>query len=553
MRTKELLNTLEPRKWADTNFEKKIELLKAIQSRTKYYIKEFSYICSKLKSQEELALKTRKPFSQASSYLYSLEYQTLLLPILGQLESIIDIYSSLVQSFNSQERLIKKSKSKEEKYDILIHPHTKLDKALFPHREDFIRVKGKPTEIIDENPSGIIAIFGSNDYSSSIETINALFLENCAVLHSTYHNSNEVDHIWEDIFSPLIKYKALCFCNNNCAKELISYDEVNKIYFIGGDKVIKKIQLDEDIELTAECGGNSPFFVVPPERKWSKKELEHQAMFIITQAKLNASAISGRSQTIFTSNKWQQKHEFLREIKRAVELYSPSMPYYFPSIKDFIIKHNKVYPASRLLRSQLFEQLSQRKTTVLANEKNEIENTFKKHIHSNKIYYNAMTLNEISLDTLAQPDDFLNKATEFANKNLDGALSVCIAIDDQCFEKYHEEVTHAIDELKYGSIGVNTLPPLIFINPYLNWGGNEADRTLIHGKGNFGNLFKYSNIEKSLSYCNFLSETAFSQKNKEAFVKFSKSSTRYHAQPNIANFNYMLQLSAIEHAMYNSI
>ncbi len=545
MKASELINTLDAKKWAETDFENKIAILKEIYKRTSYYIKEFTFISARFKMQNTF---TAKNSSALNPYFIALEYQGLLLPILGQLEAMIDIYSGIAKEIEISEDTVKRVNSKEEKYDILVKPHTKLDKILYPQRKDFVRVKGKPKQALKERQYGIIVVFGINDYSSSLEVINALFLENCVVLYNTYHNSSETDTIWEDIFSPLIKYNALVICNINCAKDLIQSEKVDKIYFIGGNKVLKELDRDNALELTAECGGNSPFFIVPPERKWSQKELEHQAMLIVTHAKLNASAVSGRSQSILTSVNWAQKHDFFREIKKAVELYSPSMPYYFPFNSNSMARHNKVYPPAKLIRSLFLEEIMEKKARRKARQTEHK----KLLMHTNTISFNSMALNEISIKCKASTKDFLSKAIEFSNKHLDGSLSLSLVIDDESFDKYHQEVTHAIEQSKYGSIAINTLPPLIFINPYLNWGGNEADHTLVHGKGHFGNLFNYSNIEKSLSYCSFISETAFNTKNKEAFVKFSKSSTRYHAQPNISNFNYLQQLATIKEKLFGA-
>ena len=42
------------------------------------------------------------------------------------------------------------------------------------------------------------------------------------------------------------------------------------------------------------------------------------------------------------------------------------------------------------------------------------------------------------------------------------------------------------------------IPPLVFTNPDLTWGGNEEGTEMVSGSGNFGNLLCFENAEKSV-------------------------------------------------------
>ncbi len=557
MQINELLTSLNSEKWAKTSYTKKIEILKQLYERTDFFLKELSFVHNKKSKYSD---EIKEKISSYSSFLLYYECQHLLFPLLGHIEAILELYIELNQNSNLNHAEHKSLRNKNGKLDIPISPHTKLDKVLFPERKDYLRIN-KENEEIENNAQnskntifhGIICIFGSNDYTSSIEILNALFLENCAVLHNVFYKNKELENIWEDIFSPLIKQQALVFCDKDCLKEIVESNAITKSYFMKGTRVIKEIEEDNNIDLRFDCGGNNPFFIVPSEKIWTKKELEHQALLVLTHAKLNACAIFGRSQSILTSSNWKQKNEFIDEIRKAIKIYSPTLPHYFSSIKS-MHKYRKNFQCSKFIRSPQSDKLHKEIQIAKENNLNQESDLFlakkKKHkfeklFYTNHFFFNNININEISLDTKAEPKDFLQKAIKYSNEKLEGALSLCIIIDDHSYTLHQEELDIAIENSKYGSIAINTIPPLIFINPYLDWGRNEADYTLVHGSENYGNLFNHTNIEKTISYCSFTSKTAFNTKNKEAFLQFSKSRKRYHVQANNIDYKFFTQLPFI--------
>ena len=106
---------------------------------------------------------------------------------------------------------------------------------------------------------------------------------------------------------------------------------------------------------------------------------------------------------------------------------------------------------------------------------------------------------EIPLDTENNVDDYLTKATAFANEKLLGTLGCMILVDNDTFKAHENRVMQAVNELNYGGIAVNTIPPNIFLSAYLTWGGcNESKEDFVSGVGNFGNAHNYENVVKSV-------------------------------------------------------
>ncbi|OON93767.1 MAG: hypothetical protein ATN33_05320 [Epulopiscium sp. Nele67-Bin001] len=135
----------------------------------------------------------------------------------------------------------------------------------------------------------------------------------------------------------------------------------------------------------------------------------------------------------------------------------------------------------------------------------------------------------------ANVKEYMPVAVKYANDKLLGTLTSCIVIDDETLKNNKEVIDAAISDLEYGSIGINTMPPFIFLNPYLTWGGNEEGKELVSGRGNFGNLLNYQNVEKSISYSNFISAGHMKSVNTQAWFKLSKNYAEYTANPKFVN------------------
>jgi hypothetical protein len=74
------------------------------------------------------------------------------------------------------------------------------------------------------------------------------------------------------------------------------------------------------------------------------------------------------------------------------------------------------------------------------------------------------------------------------------------------------------------------MPPVIWLNPYLTWGGNERGE-LVSGRGNFGNVLCFENVEKSVASGPFVSLGHFKMTNKHAWYDLSRQAARYATHP----------------------
>ena len=97
-------------------------------------------------------------------------------------------------------------------HDVHVFPSSRRDRLMNQHRRDSLRVKGEPVQVNPyDKPAGIIAVLGAGNYSSSLEMVKAMFLENCAVVHKPHTLNIETDRVWAKIFAPLVDHGSLSF------------------------------------------------------------------------------------------------------------------------------------------------------------------------------------------------------------------------------------------------------------------------------------------------------------------------------------------------------
>jgi acyl-CoA reductase-like NAD-dependent aldehyde dehydrogenase len=408
-------------------------------------------------------------------------------------------------------------------YDVHVFPHNRKDKTLYGDRRDYIRVKGNPKQINPlEKEGGIIAVLGAGNYSSSIEMITALFLENCTVVHRPHHLNEETDKVWDKIMQPLVDYKALSFCSSKGGRELVKDPRLKKIYFTGSTEVAQKIMSTTNTEFISECGGNNPCIVVPGDKPWTQKQLHHQAMQIATVAKMNGGAVCGRPQTLVTSKNWPQREMFLKELENALEIDTPAVGSYYPGSQEKVAAFREQYPDADVLKP---EHGKFKNTDFLFIPGVEEDG----YAIKNEAF--TQILSEVALDTPPDADSFLPKAVEFCNTKLLGTLGSSILIDDETLENHKSTLEQAVTDMKYGAVGVNTMPPFIWLNPYLTWGGNEEGGAFVSGVGNFGNVLNFENVEKSIAYSNFMSQGHMIIENKKSYHHLLEHMSVYSVEP----------------------
>lgn len=515
MKAKVAIDQLNPQKWAEIPPTERLALLEAVRENLQQYGDELASSDTKMKNGlmgEEL-------------YSNSLSKVATVVPMANTVTAAIEVYKGLVHG--EMPKPLSIIPLGNDLYDIKIFPSHAKDRLMNSDRTDVLRVKGEPKQVNPMDKSaGIIAVLGAGNYSSALEMLKAIFFENCAVVHKPHHLNAETDKIWAKIMQPLVDQKVLAFADHDQGPELTTDPRLNKIYFTGGTGTAKAIMSATTTPLVSECGGNNPCIIVPGDRPWTDKEITHQAQQIATINKLNGGAVCGRVQTLVTSKHWPQREAFLNAIRKAIIEDTPADGTYYPDSDKVMEGFLEAYPRAEILKPEGGKYRSADFLLITGAEE-------ESYATANEAF--CQIIDEVPLDVPANAADFLPRAVEFCNTRLLGTLSSCILIDEDTNKAHQTELDQAVTDLEYGAVAVNTMPPFVFLSPWLTWGGNEEGKDFVSGHGNFGNAMNFENVEKSIMTAGFMSPGHMIRTSKGAFDTLATEMSNYAVEPSWKN------------------
>ena len=493
MTAQEAFNHLDPARWARTLTIERLALLEKVQENLKIHAIALGEVDAKMKN--DLIGENITSTAEGMG--------TTVMPMANTLMGIHKLYESLAEGKMPEPRSIVEIDT--DLFEVQVFPIHSKDKLAAAKQKGYLHIEGQPTQTNPlEKPAGIIAVSGAGNYSSSIEMAMALFLENKAVIHKPHKLNEATDRIWEKIFAPLIDIKAVAFCDADQGRELSKLEGLHAIYFTGSTGVAHAIQNQANAPLISECGGNNPCIVIPGA--WSEKDIRRQAIQLASVGKLNGGAVCGRPQTIITSKNWEQREQFLDALREAIAEETFACSSHYPGVD----KTKEAFLENQSTAEVLKPEAGKHKKSDFVLIPNISEDDF---AITNEAF--CQIYGEIALDVSTDTNDFLTKATNFCNNQLLGSLGCMILVDNDTFEKNETRLHQAIRELNYGGIAVNDVPPNIWLNAYLTWGGcGETTEDFVSGVGNFGNALNFDNVKKSVIINDFNS-TSFELTNRK--------------------------------------
>ena len=521
MKAADAISSLNPNAWAQVSPAERLHLLELVRENMRAYKDELAAADAAMKN--ELIGANRVSTTEAAT--------STIVPVGNVINACIDLYEAILHDEMPQPLEVVERPGG--RTDLKMFPRNAQERLMNTGTVGWLRVKGKPEQVnpYDRKP-GIIGVLGAGNFSSAIEMVKGLFVANCAVVHKPHHNNAATDKVWAKIWAPLVEIGALAFADGDQSRALTADERLDSIYFTGGVKTAKVIEKATDAVLVSELGGNNPCIVVPGDRVWTQAELQHQAIELVTLSKLNGGAVCGRAQTIVTSKHWAQREAFLDAVRKAIAEDTPADSTYYPGA-DAV--------------AQGFVDAYRGKAEVLKPEQgmhpksdfvfipNAGEDSYATH---NEAF--CQILSEVALDVPAVPDQFLKAATKFCNETLLGSLAAMILIDEDAKAAYADALDQALLDLRYGAIAVNNIPPNCWWNPWLSWGGNEEGRELESGRGNFGNVGCFENVEKAILISPFMSAGHMMHTHKHDFEVLMEGMVRYTLNPGWMNLARMM-------------
>lgn len=370
-------------------------------------------------------------------------------------------------------------------------PEDKWDLIQWPilRAETWSQSTAPVTELPVHGKVGLVLGAGNVSSISATDVLHKMFVENQVILLKMNPVHEPLGPVLEEVFNCLIQDGFLRIVSGGAAEGSLAcqHPKIEALHVTGSQhtyQAIRKVAPNKPI--SAELGCVSPVLVAPG--RWSNRQLAYQARHVAAMLTTNAGFNCNAAQVLITSRQWPQRDSFLTEVRRALSKV-PSRPAYYPGALD---RHAEI-----LRQNPQAEQLGPPApgavcwTLVPGLDPEQDHPGFRNEAFCGVLY-------EVSLDVPYA--EFLIQAAEFANQKLWGNLSCSILISPE--GQRTQPWRRAVEILRYGAVGVNIWPGLVFALVNLPWGaypGNTPD-DIQSGVGFVHNTAHVANPEKAVLY-----------------------------------------------------
>ncbi len=394
-----------------------------------------------------------------------------------------------------------------------VFPQNLMDRALFTGfvGEVWIEPGAEATQgacYRNKRESGRVAlVLGAGNVSSipPMDVIHKLFVEDEVVVLKMNPVNAHVGPRLERAFRALIDdgFLAVVYGGAEVGAHLADHPQIDTLHVTGSDRTYDAIVWGRDPAdqarrkasgdrlnarpFTAELGCVTPILIVPGA--WSEADLAFQARHVAGMVAQNASFNCNAAKVLVTAKGWAQEGAFLAKVREALARTPPRKAYY-PGAKDRWRAFVEHYPKADAVGADAEGVVP---WTVLP----DVPAAEGEYALSNEAFCGVIA--EVSLDA-SGPADFLEKAVAFANDRCWGTLSCGVFIHPATERDHAEAFDRAIAELRYGGIGVNCWPAVLYALVNTTWGAfpGHPPEDIRSGTGVVHNALLFDHPQKSV-------------------------------------------------------
>ena len=311
----------------------------------------------------------------------------------------------------------------------------------------------------------------------------------------------------EEAFKTAIdqQFLAVVYGGAEVGRHLVYHPKIDEAHLTGSDKTYDQIvwgnngqEADERRAqnqpllrkpITAELGNVTPIIIVPGP--YTDKEIRFQAEQIATAFTMNASFMCCTAKVLVMPKNWDGATKFIKALQEVCAEI-PLRAAYYPGAED---------------RWQAIVKNRNNVTNIGKPQSNELPWTFVTDLNPDDVHEPLFTeesfcsiITSVQLGS-ADPIDFLQAATDFANNHLWGTLNATLIVHPKILKDASTNAAfeQAINQLKYGAITVNTFIGLLFCTG-APWGAYPSSTTqnIQSGSGFVHNTNMLEGIEKSV-------------------------------------------------------
>ncbi|MGW2202432.1 aldehyde dehydrogenase family protein [Streptomyces sp. NPDC001774] len=278
---------------------------------------------------------------------------------------------------------------------------------------------------------------------------------------------------------------------------LAAHDHVDTIHVTGSERTHDAIVWGTDEQaaerrrtdtplngkpFSSELGGVTPCIVAPGD--WSAADFRYQAEHIVTSKMNNSGHNCVASQILILPRDWEGGDRLLGEIRRVLRELPPRADYY-PGAESRLDAVLAAHPRAEVLGDGtcrvLVPDVTAEDDVLLTDE----------------VFGSALGVVRLPGAT---PDAFLREAVDFANDKLPGTLGATLIVHPATERAHRAAVDSAVEQLRYGTVGVNAWCAIGFLLGYTPWGAypGHTRQDIGSGIGFVHNAFLLEDVEKTV-------------------------------------------------------
>lgn len=350
-------------------------------------------------------------------------------------------------------------------------------------------------------------VLGAGNVSSipPMDVLYKLFVEDeVCVLKMNPVNADVGPHL-EKALKSLIDdgFLTIVYGGAEVGAHLADHPKIDTLHVTGSDRTYDAIVWGTDPEeqrrrkaandpkntrpFSAELGCVTPVLVVPGQ--WSEAELSYQARHVAGMVAQNGSFNCNAAKVLVTAKGWPQRDAFLKKVEEALASTGPRKAYY-PGAEQRYQAFIDNYPKAKVVGERGAQIVPWTVIPDVSSDKSE-------YALRNEAFCGVLA--EVALDA-TDADEFLKKMVPFANDVCWGTLSCCVLIHPKTQRELGPLFEGAIAQLKYGGIGINVWPGVIYGLVVTTWGAfpGHPQTDIQSGAGVVHNTYLFDHPERSV-------------------------------------------------------
>ncbi|MBA2320317.1 MAG: aldehyde dehydrogenase family protein [Deltaproteobacteria bacterium] len=370
----------------------------------------------------------------------------------------------------------------------------------------------------ERDTAGRVAlVLGAGNVSSipPMDAVYKLFVENQVVLLKMNPVNEYLGPIFREIFLPLVEkgWFEVVYGAAEVGAFLCAHPAIDTIHITGSDathdaivwgpadcRAARKASGEKQVDkpISSELGNVTPVLVVPGP--WTDAEIQFQAESIATMVANNASFNCNAAKLLVLPAGWDRGPALLDAIRRVLGSL-PNRKAYYPGARDRWKAFLDAHPEAERLTPDADHTVPWTLITGLdAGDANEI-------CFTSEPFCGVLHVVELPGKTAVE---FLPGAVDFCNAKVWGTLACMVLVHPSTRKDPASEAAFqdALDELRYGGIGVNHWAALNYALVVTTWGAfpGHTLEDIQSGRDVVHNTWLFDKPEKSVVYGPF---TAF--------------------------------------------